>query len=157
MGIATLCFVFQGDPPLKILLGHKKRGFAQGKIDGFGGKLNPGESALQAAVRELAEESGIVAQPEKMVPMGVINFIFPMNPAWNQEVHVFIAQSWQGEPVESEEMQPEWFPLTGIPFDQMWADSRIWLPSLLAGASIKAEFTYSDDNETVKDYWIQQL
>lgn len=34
-----------------ILLGWKKRGFGQGKWNGFGGKVEPGETIIQGAVR----------------------------------------------------------------------------------------------------------
>ncbi len=42
-----------------ILLGMKKRGFGEGKWNGFGGKLEPGERMIQCAQRELEEESGL--------------------------------------------------------------------------------------------------
>lgn len=154
---ATLCFVFQGKPTQQILLGHKKRGFAHGKIDGFGGKLIPGEDMVQAAVRELEEETGLVAQPQELQTMGVLTFHFPFKPEWDQEVHVFIARRWQGVPAESEEMRPEWFPINAIPYDRMWDDSHRWMPHMLAGEVIRAVFSYAEDNETVDDFNIQLL
>jgi len=45
-----------------VMMGMKKRGFGAGKWNGFGGKVEPGESNEQAAVRELHEESGVVAK-----------------------------------------------------------------------------------------------
>ena len=45
----------------QLLLGRKKRGFGEGKWNGFGGKLEPGETVEEAAVRELQEESGVTA------------------------------------------------------------------------------------------------
>ena len=45
-----------------ILLGMKKRGFGTGKWNGFGGKVEAGESNEQAALRELKEESSIIAK-----------------------------------------------------------------------------------------------
>ena len=38
-------------PQRRILLGMKKRGFGAGKWNGFGGKLEPGESVQEAAKR----------------------------------------------------------------------------------------------------------
>lgn len=35
----------------RILLGYKKRGFGQGRWNGFGGKVEAGESTRAAAVR----------------------------------------------------------------------------------------------------------
>lgn len=154
---ATLCFIFNDDPPHSILLGRKKRGFAIGKMGGFGGKIHEGESPVQAASRELYEEAGITTDPSDLVPLGILTFIFPNMHAWDQEVHVFVAQKWHGLPQESEEMRPGWFPLNNIPFDQMWDDMHYWLPHILKGERISAVFTFDQDNETVKDYTIQLL
>jgi 8-oxo-dGTP diphosphatase len=154
---ATLCFIFRGDPPKELLLGYKKRGFGQGKYDGFGGKLLVGESLFQAALRELHEETGLYASLPGLISMGKISFIFPNKNEWDQEVHVFIACNWRGTPTESEEMRPEWFEISQIPFDQMWDDSHLWLPHILAGERINAEFSMHPDNETVKDYRIQLI
>ena len=35
----------------KLLLGYKKRGFGTGKINGFGGKVEQGETIMAAAIR----------------------------------------------------------------------------------------------------------
>lgn len=37
----------------KVLLGLKKKGFGQGYYNGFGGKVEPGETIVQAAEREV--------------------------------------------------------------------------------------------------------
>ena len=40
----------------QVLLAMKKRGFGEGKWNGVGGKLDPGETVEQALVRECQEE-----------------------------------------------------------------------------------------------------
>lgn len=45
----------------EILLGMKKRGFGAGRWNGFGGKIEEGESVDEAAKRELTEECSLVA------------------------------------------------------------------------------------------------
>ena len=50
---ATLLFVLRGD---EVLLIRKKRGLGAGKYNGPGGRLEPGETALACAVREVEEE-----------------------------------------------------------------------------------------------------
>ena len=37
--------------PARVLLGMKKRGFGQGRWNGFGGKVEKGETILQGAIR----------------------------------------------------------------------------------------------------------
>ena len=47
--------VFPIDEQNRILLGRKKRGFGANKYNGFGGKLDDGESFRECAIRELYE------------------------------------------------------------------------------------------------------
>jgi len=47
--LLTLVLVFKEDN--SVLLGLKKRGFGKGLWNGFGGKVEPGETIVQAAAR----------------------------------------------------------------------------------------------------------
>jgi 8-oxo-dGTP diphosphatase len=154
---ATLCFVFRDEPDPSILLGFKKRGFGQAKYDGFGGKILDSETLTQAVLRELNEESGLSADPSDLIPLGIITFIFPDKPAWSQVVHLFVVHKWHGTPTESDEMRPEWFPLSNLPLHKMWDDAQYWMQHVLLHHPINATFILNDDNETVKDYSIQLL
>lgn len=147
---ATLVFLVKGEPPSEILLGLKKAGFAQGKINGFGGKVQHGEPIAEAAVRELEEETGIRVLEQDLEKMAHLTFTFPVRPEWDQVVHVFLARRWKGEPMESGEMRPAWYKVNEIPFQSMWQDDPHWLPRVLAGEHIKARFTFQADNETVQ-------
>jgi len=135
----------------RLLLGMKKRGFGVGKLNGFGGKLNEGESVVEAAVRELEEEIGIVAGVYNLKKVGELDFYFPHyeDDSWDQRVHVFVIEEWEGEPVESEEMGCEWFGLDDIPYDKMWDDDKFWLPKVLEGRRIKGAFHFGEDNSSL--------
>ena len=152
MKTATLCFVLQDAPSGKILLGRKKRGFGEGKLNGFGGKPEPNESLRTAAAREVHEEAGIHVDAAALRAAGQIVFRFPSRPDFDHHVHIFLTDAFDGSPTESEEMAPAWFPLDGIPYDRMWQDDAHWLPTVLAGHTIDAEFSFGEDNETVADW-----
>ncbi|MCI0394275.1 MAG: NUDIX domain-containing protein [Chloroflexi bacterium] len=149
MSQATLCFLVRGDPPAELLLGHKKTGFGAGRYVGAGGKIEAGETPAEAAARELAEETGVQVLPTTLEPAARLTFLFPARSAWNQVVHVFLVRQWPGEPVESREMKPVWFPASQLPYPLMWPDAPYWLPLLLQGQRLEARFTFADDNESV--------
>lgn len=140
----TLCFLIKEN---EILLGMKKTGFGQGKYNGFGGKIKHGETVLQAAVRELEEESGIQVEEEQLEYVGILDFIFPASPQLRHDVHIFLARTWRGEPSETEEMKPQWFLHSAIPYDQMWQDDRYWLPNVLTGKIVKGSVVFAENNE----------
>ena len=73
---------------------------------------------------------------------------------FNQEVHVFIADSWEGEPKESEEMKPKWVHPKDLPLEEMWPDDKYWLKDALNGNYITASFLF-DENSNVKESDIQ--
>ncbi|XP_037783471.1 7,8-dihydro-8-oxoguanine triphosphatase-like [Penaeus monodon] len=101
--LLTLMFIREGE---KILLGYKKRGFGQGRWNGFGGKVEAGETPEQAAIRETKEEAGAAS-----------------------------------------EMRPAWFPVSSLPFAQMWPDDRFWFPLLLRGAKFRGAFHFRGHDE----------
>ena len=151
---ATLCMLFRGNPIKEVLLGMKKARFGAGKYNGFGGKVEPNETIVQAAARELAEEVGLYVDLVDLQPVGHLTFLFPHKREWEQVVHVYAAYTWRGTPIESEEMAPAWFRVDEIPYDEMWDDDRYWLPHVLAGKRVRATFTYKEDNETVEHFEI---
>jgi len=148
---STLCFLVKED---KILLAMKKRGFGKGRWNGVGGKLNDGETIKQAAIRETKEEIGVAVK--QMEKVAVLDFYFPSNLEWNQRVTVFIAKKWGKEPLETEEMAPKWFKINKLPFESMWPDDIHWLPQVLRGKKLKAEFLFGE-NDTLLDYKVDEV
>jgi len=146
---ATLCIIRNKD---KILLGMKKRGFGEGKWNGFGGKPEEGESIEDCAHRELQEEVGLTAK--NMKKMGAITFNFKEKPEWDQVVHLFLVEDYDGEPEETEEMKPKWYHVDDIPYEKMWVDDIHWLPLFLDGKEIKGNFVFNGDN-TIDSFHIE--
>lgn len=135
---ANLCFITRGD---EVLLIHKKRGLGAGKINGPGGRLEPGESARDAAVREVQEELGVTPNDPQL--RGELHFQF----ADGYALHcaVFLADGCSGEPVETEEAVPLWVRRDAVPYGQMWEDDRHWLPGVLEGRSFRGFFEFDGD------------
>lgn len=140
---ATLTFIQSRN---QVLLIRKKRGLGDGLINGPGGKLEQGESASECAVREVEEEVGLT--PLEMEERGELRFQFVDGYAIH--VHIFVAKAYRGQLVETEEAKPIWFDNADIPYDEMWADDRLWLPHVLSGGSVHGDFIF-DDREMV-DY-----
>jgi len=136
----TLCLIHKHP---QVLLGMKKRGFGAGKWNGFGGKVQEGESIEEAARRELKEECGLDAK--NMAKAGVISFKWQDKPEI-LEVHIFKAADFEGEPAESEEMRPQWFNANELPFEEMWPDDKHWMPLLLAGKKFQGSFLFDEKN-----------
>lgn len=126
----------------ELCLAMKKRGFGVGRYNGVGGKLEAGEIIESAAKREAKEEVGV--EIKQLTKVAELTFIFANNPAWNQLVHTYTTDTWVGEPTESEEMNPKWFAVADIPFEKMWPDDRFWLPHMLEGKLVRAEFTFGE-------------
>ncbi|MFA6422149.1 MAG: 8-oxo-dGTP diphosphatase [Candidatus Buchananbacteria bacterium] len=143
--VQTLCLIRQGD---KILLGMKKRGFGAGRWNGFGGKVQEGESVEDATIREMLEESGLRVNDLKK--FGLMNFEFDSRPGEVIEVHMYWTDNYDGELTESEEMLPKWYHVDEIPLDQMWPDDRYWMPLFLAGKMFTGRFLFGDGDAVLE-------
>jgi 8-oxo-dGTP diphosphatase len=145
---ATLVFVVRGG---EILLMRKKRGLGAGKINGPGGRLEPGETPLECAVREVQEELRITPQGLRYAGDNAFQFA----DGYSIHVSVYMAAAFEGTPAETDEAAPLWFPLDAIPYDEMWEDDRLWLPLALEGRAFTARYTF--DGDAMLDHAIDLL
>lgn len=142
---ATLVFLIKksqeevGD----ICLAMKKRGFGMNRWNGVGGKVDDQNETIEdAAKREAKEEIGVIVK--ELNKVAELSFYFPHNSAWDQMVHVYFSEDWDGEPRESEEMNPKWFSKNELPFQDMWPDDIFWLPEVVKGNLLKAMFKFGE-------------
>lgn len=148
----SLLFLRQGD---QILLAMKKRGFGEGRWNGVGGKVEDGETIEQAMIRESQEEIGVTPTSHEKVADIRFDEYFKGEPTL-MHVHVFMATEWEGEPIETEEMRPQWFITTELPYETMWSDDQYWLPAVLAGKKIQADFKL-DVNDNITSHQILEV
>jgi mutator protein MutT len=143
----TLLFLIRND---EILLAQKKRGFGAGHWNGVGGKIETNETIEQALVRECQEEIGVT--PKTYRKVAEHDFLQQESDPWRMYVHVYLCDAWDGEPQESEEMAPQWFNMSDIPYDDMWSDDEFWLPLVLKGKLLRGNLTFDrNDNLLTHD------
>ncbi|KUF87475.1 hypothetical protein AM588_10001489 [Phytophthora nicotianae] len=142
--LLTLAFIVRDDMgSQQVLLGMKKRGFGMGKWNGFGGKVEVSDASIAAAAaREIEEEANVSVKAEhlqRVVKGGDGGARIP-------DAAVL------GEASESDEMKPQWYDITDIPFKSMWADDHFWLPHVLSGKSVQGHFHFAADEDTLLDH-----
>lgn len=135
---ATLLFVLRDG---QILLIHKKTGLGAGKINGPGGRIDPGETPRQGAIREVQEE--LCVTPTGVREAGELYFQFVDGYALYGVV--FTGTGYEGELCETREAAPIWTAVDRIPYEKMWADDALWLPLLLQGRSFCGYFIFDGD------------
>jgi len=135
---ATLVFVFRDN---EILLINKKTGLGKGKVNGPGGKVEPGETPEAAAVRECHEELDI--RVSKLEYCGEHRFQFL--DGYSIHVWVYRTRDFEGVPTESREASPLWTRIDQIPYEKMWEDDEYWLPMVIRGERFQARWIFDGD------------
>ena len=137
----VLCYIRDGE---RVLLQLKADGrFGGGLWNGPGGKIADGESAGEATVREVAEETGLTVR--ELLDHGTLTFYFGAAAEPSYTVHVFSTRRFAGALRPSEEGELAWFAEGALPYERMWPDDPHWVPLLLAGRRFEGTFRLSDD------------
>ncbi|KAJ2744554.1 hypothetical protein GGI20_002871 [Coemansia sp. BCRC 34301] len=135
----TVIFPFSDDGK-QILLGLKKRGMGVGLWNGFGGKLEPGETMDECARRELKEECGLEAR--NMQHVGILSM--KSTRSGRMEVFVYTARDIFGDVTESDEMKPKWFNAAELTYQDTYKEARVWWPTMLNGHTFEAQLEFVD-------------
>jgi 8-oxo-dGTP diphosphatase len=143
---ATLVFVIRDG---RILLINKKTGLGKGKVNGPGGKVDPGETPETCAVRECQEELGITVSNLEYCGQHKFQFV----DGYSIHVWVYRTQDFDGVPSESREAKPLWVSVDSVPYEQMWEDDQFWLPMVVRGERFKTRWIF--DGDRMLDYDIQ--
>jgi mutator protein MutT len=147
---ATVCFIRKDQ---KILLQERPAGRRwAGILNGPGGKIEKGETPLQAMKREIAEETSL--HLGSVAAHGMLRLTFESAPVQNLAVHVFSASGFTGNP-RGAEGTLRWFAEDRLPFDRMWPDQRYWLPLVLAGGQVEAVCTFDASGGILRSCQLQ--
>lgn len=128
-----------------VWLATKKRKIGAGFLNGVGGGVEDGETPEQSAIREAFEEWKITILPHRLYKVGVVDFHNTTEDArtFTCRVHVFLTDSWQGEPEEGEEMGlPEPYLRSAPPLERMMPADRDWFLPVMLGNVMRAEAWY---------------
>jgi 8-oxo-dGTP diphosphatase len=149
MKLATLCYVRSGGKTLMVYRNKKPNDMHMGKWNGLGGKLEPGESPEDCAVREIFEESGLHVQ--NLFLKGFLTF-----PAFNKDedwyAFVYLVTSFSGSLIDSPEGDLHWVEDGRLLDLNLWDGDRVFLPLLDNPGIFSGKFVYK--NGKLTDYKI---
>lgn len=137
--LATLCYVRSGGRTLMLYRNRKPNDYHEGKYNGLGGKVEPGESPEQCMKREVQEESGLIPLSWRL--NGMITFpTFDGTNDWY--VFVFTITEYEGELIDSPEGELHWIADTDLDGLNLWEGDRVFLPWLSEPGFFSARFVY---------------
>ncbi|MFZ6031091.1 MAG: NUDIX hydrolase [Chloroflexota bacterium] len=141
MKLATLCYVRRDSHTLMLHRVKKANDMHQGKWNGLGGKLEPGESPEECAIREIREEAGL--QVHSLILKGVLTF-----PAFDDfedwYCFVFLIEGFSGALIDSDEGDLCWIPDEELLSLDLWEGDRIFIPWLDRPGVFSGKFNYAN-------------
>ena len=139
MKLATLCYVRGDGQTLMIHRVKKANDMHAGKWNGLGGKLIPGETPEECAIREVYEESGLNVRDPQL--KGFLTFPqFALGEDWY--AFVFVCEHFEGELIDSPEGNLRWVDDSDLPGLNLWEGDAIFLPWLDRPGFFSGKFVY---------------
>jgi 8-oxo-dGTP diphosphatase len=141
MIMATLCYLKRDGKTLMVHRTKKENDMHMGKWNGLGGKLEPGETPEECAIREVREESGLmVTEP---ILKGFLTFPgFANDEDWY--AFLFVARNFKGELIDSPEGPLKWIDDRELLNLNLWEGDKIFLPWLEQPCFFSGKFVYVD-------------
>lgn len=141
MKFATLCYVLYEDQVLMVHRVKKAQDMHQGKWNGLGGKLEPGETPEECALREIREESGL--EVTDLTLKGILTFPgFANDEDWY--AFVFIARAEGKAVIDSAEGNLRWVPRDELSQLNLWEGDYIFLPWIFSPGIFSGKFVYRE-------------
>ena len=141
MKLATLCYLRHAGQTLMIHRVKKAGDIHAGKWNGLGGKLDPGESPEECALREIFEEAGLRVRNPQL--KGILTFPeFAKGEDWY--VFVYVVKEFEGELIDSPEGDLRWIADTDLTSLNLWEGDPIFMPWLDRPGIFSGKFVYQD-------------
>jgi len=139
--LATLCYLRKDGHTLMIHRVKKENDMHAGKWNGLGGKLEPGETPEECAIREIREESGLIVK--NLILKGIITFPgFSNDEDWY--TFLFVIDDFEGQLIDSPEGHIRWIPNDELLNLNLWPGDRIFIPWLDRPEFFSGKFVYQD-------------
>jgi len=142
MNLATLCYVKTETHTLMVHRIKKEKDIHEGKWNGLGGKVDPGESPEECVIREVKEESGLIIKNPQL--KGFITFpAFDGLDDWY--VFIFTATEFEGLLIsDSPEGHMEWIDHNKLTDLNLWDGDKIFFKWMEQNKLFSAKFIYKD-------------
>ncbi|TSC70058.1 MAG: hypothetical protein CEO12_555 [Parcubacteria group bacterium Gr01-1014_46] len=151
---ATLIFPVKGR---KVVLGKKRSKVCAGYLNGYGGKVEEGESIHECAMREFTEETGgAVIIPHFLNCVGVLyvrNHDAEGKVIYECDVYTYLVYMWDGGIVSTPEMEdPALYSFEDLGEQNITIHDKVWMPEILEnGKRVRVHLDFESDGKTLRD------
>ena len=137
----------------RILLVRHKTGEMSGYYTGLLGEVYENEMPLEGAVRIAQDMCGISVQEAELRAV----FEFTFDDSGTEKEYEYYTTQFNGWPLETDYIKPEWFEFDKIPYSLMPADDVIWYPPFLEGKLQRGTFHFARDIKTLLHHEVYEV
>lgn len=152
MKLSTLCYIQRDNQTLMLHRIKKENDMHAGKWNGLGGKFEEGETPEECAIREIEEESGLIAKDITL--KGFLTF--PDFSRWETwHVWLYLVTDSLGKLIESNEGELAWIDNEKIYDLNLWEGDKIFMKCLNQEGFFSGKFVYK--NKELQEYTFERI
>lgn len=115
MNTCALGFIFDSNLEQVLLVHKNKPAWQAGSVNGVGGKVEPGETAIDCMVRECQEETTLEIAAEHWKRFATIEDTGGMSPGSEIAIFAAVYSGDRTDAVKNDHEEIEWFPHQQLP------------------------------------------